>query len=124
MSLTLSNGYKKPESGDLGTSFFPDLEDNIDRINAHSHNGVDSNKLTALSFTLLTDNIVSGDFGIVGSKHRVTVTVPAGISVDATTIKLRDPTTKEPLYLKVEKITTTTFYIYSMFAIDVEVVYG
>ena len=124
MSTTLSNGYKKPETGDLGTSFFPDLEDNIQRVNDHTHNGVNSNKLGPASVDLLVANVASGAFAIVGSEYRTTVNAPAGISIDTTTVSFRDQTTKERIFLKMEKITTTSFYVYSMFALDIEVVYG
>lgn len=124
MSVVLSNGYKKPESGDLGTTFFPDLEFNIDRVNGHSHNGTDSNKLTPLSYTIFTAQVLSGDFSVVGDEYRATVNLPAEINTDTTTIRLRDPSTKEFLGLRIEKQSTTQFYLFSMFAIDVEVVYG
>lgn len=124
MSVTLSNGYKRPESGDLGSSFFPDLEDNITRLNDHTHNGQNSNKLTALSFTTLTDNIASVEFALVGTRYQRDVTVPTGLEVDTTKILFRDPVTKDVLYLEKERLTNTTFRVYSMFQIDVEIVYG
>lgn len=124
MSTTLTNGYILPQTGDLGTIWFAALESNIQRLNDHNHDGTNSNKLTALSFTLLVDNLVMGDFSVVGDEYRATVTVPAGISVDETTIKFRDPTTKDPMYLKVEKISLTQFYVYALEAVDAEVIYG
>ena len=124
MSLILSNGYKKPESGDLGTSFFPDLENNIQRVNDHTHNGVNSNKLTPLSFALITDTIDSGDFSLVSDRYRSLETVPAGTSVAETTIAFRDATTKQTYFLDIELVTPTTYYVYSMFPLDLEVVYG
>ena len=124
MSVTLSNGYRKPENGDLGTSWFPDLAFNIERVNGHSHNGVDSNKLTATSFSLLTANLTSGDFSIVGDKYRALVSVPSGVTVDGTNISFRDQTTKQPIYLDLEKVTNTSFHVFSILALDLEIVYG
>ena len=40
--IVLSNGYKLPETGDFGDVWFPALEDNIQRINTHNHDGTDS----------------------------------------------------------------------------------
>lgn len=38
----LSYGYKKPQDGDTGDVFFPAIEDNIQRVNDHTHDGVNS----------------------------------------------------------------------------------
>jgi hypothetical protein len=45
MSITLSYGYKKPQTGDKGSSWFPDLEHDIQQLNDHTHNGVTSAKI-------------------------------------------------------------------------------
>ena len=38
----LSHGVYKPEAGDTGDVFFPRMEDNMQHLNDHTHNGVDS----------------------------------------------------------------------------------
>ena len=42
MAITLSNGYIKPEDGDTGAVWFDALEDNIQRVNDHNHDGSNS----------------------------------------------------------------------------------
>lgn len=42
MSIELSYGYKKPQTGDKGSTFFPELEANIQQLNDHAHNGSNS----------------------------------------------------------------------------------
>jgi hypothetical protein len=128
MSRTLSNGYKLPEKGDLGSSWFPDLEFDIQRLNDHTHNGQDSNKLTIVSISVITQILSAGDFAIPEAPNdnvwRAEVECPAGVEIDKTNISFRDVTTKEKMYLKTEKIDETNFYVYSMFNINTEIVYG
>ena len=42
MSTTLSRGYKLPSSGDDSTTWMSNIEDNIQRLNDHDHDGTDS----------------------------------------------------------------------------------
>lgn len=44
MSTTTTYGYKRPQVGDRST-WWTDLTDNIDRLDAHDHDGVDSPKI-------------------------------------------------------------------------------
>ena len=55
--LTLSHGYEKPETGDKGSVFFPALEDNIQKLNDHNHNGLNSELLTAAASAAVTQTI-------------------------------------------------------------------
>jgi len=124
VATTLTNFYILPDTGDLGTVWFPALESNIQQLNDHTHNGVNSNKLTATSIEVITDNILVADFALDGSRYRVLKTVPAGTTVSEINISFRDPTTKDKIYLETALVSATTYYVYSMFEIDVEVVYG
>ena len=126
MSTTLSNGYKLPENGDLGSSWFPDLAFDIQRLNDHSHNGIDSNKLTASSITLLTETLSEEAFTLDAelNKYKTLVAMPSGLRVDTTSINFRDVVTKEKVYLSIEKATVNTFTVFSMYPLLVEVAYG
>ena len=42
MSTTLSKGYKLPSAGDDSTTWMSNIEDNIQRLNDHDHDGTDS----------------------------------------------------------------------------------
>lgn len=79
MSVTLSYGYKKPVNGDKGSTFFPDLADDIQRLNDHSHNGTDSallspNVISKFSQTLLAAGWVS----LGNGNYRQEATMPVG----------------------------------------------
>lgn len=121
---TLSNGYKLPQDGDLGDVWFDALEDNITRVNDHSHNGADSEKLTADAVLAYTDTIANGDFTLDVDVYKVTKTLPATMLVDTTTIEFRDATTREKIYLKYELLTVSQITIYSNTPLDLLVVYG
>lgn len=80
---TLSFGYKQPETGDPGSVWFPAIEDNIERLNDHTHNGTDSAQLTpsslsksAFKSTILAVGWSAGSNG----NYSQTITVPAGVT--------------------------------------------
>lgn len=110
---TLSNGYLLPETGDRGNTFFPALESNIQRVNDHSHNGSDSEKLTPESFLGITDttSLVPANWILQpNGLYRAPVTMPGNKLFDSTTISLR--LNNKPVYGDIEKITANTFYVY------------
>lgn len=51
MSITLSYGYKKPTTGDKGSTFFPDLEADIQQLNDHAHNGSNSARIPSTNIS-------------------------------------------------------------------------
>lgn len=123
--IVLSKGWKKPETGDFGDVWFDALEDNIEQSNSHDHDGVDSEKIVALNLTKSTTTVVSGSFADQGNGYwRATVTVPLSKLVDDFVITVKDPTTKEPIYLKIEKLNATQFYLYTNTVQDFEVYFG
>lgn len=110
---TLSNGYLLPETGDRGNTFFPALESNIQRLNDHSHNGSDSEKLTAEAITALIDSssLIPANWSVQpNGLYRAPVTMPGSLLFDTTSIELR--TNNKVLYADIEKITANTFYVY------------
>lgn len=85
MSTTLSYGYVKPATGDRGSTFFPALENDIQQLNDHTHNGVDSAFLPPASLGKYTSTISAGSWASDGAgNYSQTVTVPSGISGAAT----------------------------------------
>lgn len=122
--IILSNGYKLPETGDFGDVWFPALEDNIQRLNDHTHNGTDSEKILSTSVTGVNQTVLSGAFAVQPSgEFRATVNVAAGGEFDTMNISFRDPSTKDQVYLKYEKISVTQFYVYTNFVQDFEVLF-
>lgn len=120
--IVLSNGYKLPETGDFGDVWFPALEDNITRVNSHNHDGSNSEKLTSANIAAVRQTVLSADFIDQGNgEFRATVAMPAGVLFDDTVILAKDPTTKDQVYLKLEKIGDSSFYLYTNYQQDFEV---
>ena len=121
--VVLSNGYKLPEDGDFGDVWFPAIEDNIQRLNDHDHDGLNSNKLESKNIAATNVTVASGSFSAFGNGFRATVNMPTGLSFDDCIIVAKDPTTKDQIYLGVEKITISQYYLYTNFVQDFEVYY-
>ena len=115
MSTTLTYGRKKPQDGDKGSTFFDDLEQNVDLDDAHTHNGTDSSLLPTSSFNNTTQAIASGSWAAVSGKpglYKQTVTLPGTLTYDGRGIFFKDSTTGHMLNLKVEKVSSTTYDVY------------
>ena len=124
--LTLSFGYKKPETGDKGTPLFDALELDIQKLNDHSHDGVNSTPLTAQSIQGIQDTILSANwvaFGPTGH-YRQLVTMIAGFSFDTMFMSFRLPS-GDYITPTVEKFSATQFYVYTTDnTTDFKVTYG
>lgn len=111
---TLSYGFLKPESGDKGNVFFPALESDIQQLNDHTHNGLNSAKLTAASSTAVTQNVSAAGWASSGGRYRQLVTLTGGLQYDEVAITIKDQVTKNPLLLSIERQSATTFYVYTI----------
>ncbi len=112
---TLSKGFKKPQTGDLGTVFFPAMEDNFQQLNDHTHDGSDSQLISAinLSTTSSRATVLGASFVDQGDGYwRASVPVPQGAYEDYCVV-VRDPTTFEIIYLKQARVNASTFYLYT-----------
>ena len=110
--VTLTYGQKRPETGDTG--FWDELEDNITRIDAHDHDGVDSPLLTVTSISSVSQSISAGGWGSVsGGIYSQVVTMTSPVTYDETSISFRDSTTKEILYLRCVKASSNSYTVYS-----------
>jgi hypothetical protein len=127
MSTTLSKGYKLPDTGDRGSSWFKDLEDNITRINSHDHDGTDAEKVLSKNITSTTSSIVSTDWGADsgGSTFSATVTFPTGITFENHTMTFIDDATGDHFFPTVTKASPTTMTVtVNDNTLDVTVIYG
>lgn len=123
--IILSNGYKKPQTGDFGTVFFPALEDNIDLMNSHTHNGVNGERITGANLAASTQIITSPSFVDQGNGyHRAIVTMPGARLVQDLVITVRDPGTKDIIHLKVEQFSPNQVYLYTNTVQAFEVCFG
>jgi hypothetical protein len=110
--LTLTYGYKKPETNDKGVDFFPALELNFQKLNDHTHNGSDSAKLTTASVIITEIAFSSGSWVSQGNgTYRQLLTMSGSMLFDnfAFAFKL---STGEFFYPKIEKVSANTFYLY------------
>jgi hypothetical protein len=125
---TTAYGYLNPDQGDLskGTNgWMAAVNFDIDRLNGHTHNGVDSPLLNFGSIAAqtvvapLASWIAStGGTGLPASGYMQTVTVPAAISeINNFNVKFlintAGATQYQPLNLFYARLTGTTFNLYS-----------
>ena len=118
MATTLSYGFQKPATGDKGSVFWPILEDNIEQLNDHDHDGVNSAKLTSAGSIATVQSVASGGWGsLSGGLYRQTVTLPAALTAvsgtyDDYAIEIRNSANGRKMFLQTEKVTSTTFYVW------------
>lgn len=110
--ITTTYGYKKPEDRDKGPVVFPAMEENIDRIDSHSHNGVNSPLLSAAALVATSQSILAAAWVLeANSIYKQTVAMPAGLSFDSTIkeFRLSDGTVFQP---KIKKVTALSYDIW------------
>jgi hypothetical protein len=111
---TLSYGYLKPQTGDKGSIFFPALEADIQQLNDHTHNGVNSALISSSSITPLTQNILAASWvATSGGTYRQLVSVTGGLSYDQFIVSVKLTATGHLIYPTIEKVSSTTFYVYT-----------
>lgn len=123
--ITLSKGFKLPETGDFGDVWFPALEDNIQQLNDHKHDGLDSEKIPSGNLSASVVTTLVGAFADQGDGYwRASVSTPGGVALSDLSVTVRDPTTLEPIYAKLAKNTASSIYVYINTPQTVEVVFG
>jgi hypothetical protein len=109
--ITLSFGFKKPETNDKGDIVFPALEDNIQQLNDHNHNGTNSSKIDSSAITPLSETILAAGWVATTNGFRQLVNLPASLAYDTTGFDCR-LTSGDIFYPTIEKISASQFYIY------------
>lgn len=91
MSTTTPKGYHKPTTGDRGSSWFSDLEHNIDRTDTHKHDGTDSEKINVKDLVKSSQTLLSSAWGadLGGSTFKQSVAMPTGLLFDDSQIKVQ-----------------------------------
>lgn len=113
MSLILSFGYRKPQDGDKGSTFWDDLEDDIQQLNDHSHNGTNSAKLSANATNSISADVFAANWVANGYTYRQLLTVPTGMAYDNLNVIFRDAATaRRQAFLQTEKVSATQYYVY------------
>jgi hypothetical protein len=119
---TLSYGYVLPNTGDFGVDWFPALEANITRLNSHSHDGVNSSPLSSKAIVPERATLLQAAFTNIGpGVERTLVSLPSGMTVDNTTVVVKDLITKETIHLRMEKFSLSQVYLFTNFLQDFEV---
>lgn len=125
--ITLTYGYKRPETGDRGAPLWQALEDNITRLDGHNHDGVNSPLLTAQSFVGVQQTLLAANWATYGGPighYRQLVTMAPGFLFDSTKIGFRT-TAGHYIYPTVERASSITYNVYSTDnTIDYIAVYG
>jgi len=113
--LTLTYGYKKPQTGDRGVPFFTAMEDNIQRLNDHTHNGSDAALLSAQSIVGIETTILAVNWVVHGATgfYRQLITSPAGIAYDTVQISFR-LADRSYVFPTIERVSAAQYYIYTI----------
>lgn len=123
---TLTYGYQLPEDQDKGPIVFPALAADIQQLNDHDHDGINSTKLDRKALDSISQALSAADWVLVaGGLYRQAVTMPAGLTYGTLGITAFLNATGHQWYPNIEKINTTSFYIYiNDNTLDVDVLYG
>lgn len=118
----LSYGFKLPEQGDFGTVWFPALEDNIQQLNDHDHNGINSKNLPSSSITSEHSTLLNTAFVDQGDGYwRAEVTLPAGMVYDNTVLVARDPVSGDTVHVRLAPKTQQVAYVYTNYVQTFEI---
>lgn len=110
----LSYFFKKPETGDKGSVFWPALEEDIQQLNDHTHDGVNSALLSPFAITAITQSLLAANWvATSGGTYRQLVVMPGVATLDSHYVVFKDQTaaTKQ-LFLETEKVGANTYYVY------------
>lgn len=116
MAITLSYGYKKPQTGDKGSTFFPDLEADIQQLNDHAHNGSNSARIPSTNISAVTVAIASGAAWVLESsgKYYQEVLIPNDANYDDVFVMVKNAA-GEQMFLDVKPVSGNAkkFKVYS-----------
>jgi len=131
MSTTTTMGYKKPQTGDRGSSYFPDLEHNIDLSDSHKHDGTDGVKINPKDLDHQISTIASASWAAVSGQagtYSQTITMPTGYTMDTALIYVwinggSDDGAR--IYPSIVKASSNTYTIYvNDNSLALKVIYG
>jgi hypothetical protein len=78
---------KWPETGDRSSVFSPAISEDLEILDSHNHNGVNSAKLDAKSLTKGSVTLLDSGWTDTGSDYRQLVTLPSGYDFDTCNIR-------------------------------------
>ena len=111
--VTLSFGFKRPETGDTGAIVFPALEDNITQLNNHTHDGSNSSKINSAAIDPILASLSSAAWVAQGGGlYKQTVTLPGALDFDTTAFTTRLPT-GETVLAQIDKVSDSQYDIWT-----------
>jgi len=119
---TLTYGYQKPEDGDRSTTWFPALASNVQKLNDHTHDGVNSSQVNpaGLDKTNFSQSFAAGDSGgwiadgAYPGNYYKDISVPAGVlEINDYFVKLIDSSVNSVLSLSWERIDAQSYRVHS-----------
>lgn len=89
--ITTTYGYKIPENGDTGAPVFAALGGNATLVDAHTHNGINSAKITSSDLQRSTISLPSGSWVATsdGTGFKQTVTCPGVYTLANSSFRFR-----------------------------------
>lgn len=113
--LTLSYGYKKPQAGDRGSVWFPAMEDNMQRLNDHTHDGVSSSFISGSNIASANVSVLAANWGaaVRPGVYRQLISMPSGFSFDNCISQVKIDSSGHVVNLTVERVSASSFYIYT-----------
>jgi hypothetical protein len=91
--LTLTYGFKKPQTGDEGAVVFPALETNWQLVNDHTHDGNNSAAIASGYITLTSVGVPAASWVLVANGHYTqNVTLPLAIQYDDAVLNFKNST--------------------------------
>ena len=124
-------GYEIPEAGDeSSTEWQPGITKNWERLNNHSHNGIDSAKIAFANIQKVSTLVYQADWVATGNgDYSAIVNLPAGYTFNNTTMVFTISTVGHTdegarIYPGIVKISNTSFNVFvNDNTIDLEVLF-
>lgn len=112
--IVLSYGFQQPENGDPGSIWFPALNADIQKMNDHTHNGINSAPISFADLAGGEVTIPSGSWVLdVAGRYKQAVATPAGFDMDNFNVQVRI-TGGDIIYPSMTRLTGTSFEIYTL----------
>lgn len=106
--IILAYGIPQPTTGDRGSVFFPALEQVIQRLASHDHDGNNTALLSSAFAQVGTASAPAASWALVTTGvYTQTVTLPTDFTYDNSTIQVRLTSTKEMVFPKIERVSNT-----------------
>lgn len=104
MPLLTSFGFKKPQNSER--NFWDALNENTQKINDHTHNGTDSNKLALKDMSRLTSTIAPASWVAIDGQpghFKADIIFPAGIAYSNNNVNPQFSIADKAVYLSAER---------------------